>query len=115
MSGASTGATYRIRDYLVEEGLLDWLPSATYQVPDWQKLLREWAADYSVPAGSTQMFIAPRGIDPLLATAAGVEEFRYALTGSFAAEEWAPYAPAKLARIYVEDIAAAESHNYRSV
>lgn len=115
MPGVSTGATYRIRDYLVEEGLLDWLPSATYQVPDWQKLLREWAADYSVPAGSTQTFIAPRGIDPLLASAAGVEEFRCALTGSFAAEEWAPYAPAKLARIYVEDIAAAESHNYRSV
>ena len=107
LSGASTGATYRVRDYLVEEGLIEQLPDATYRVPDWPKLLREWAADYALPPVSTQAFIAPRGIESLRARAAHVDGFRYAVTGSLAAEEWAPYAPAKLARVYVEDIAAA--------
>lgn len=107
LSGASTGATYRVRDYLIEEGLLEQLSDATYRVPDWPKLLRDWAADYALPPVSTQTFIAPRGIESLRARAANVDEFRYAVTGSFAAEEWAPYAPAKLARVYVQDIAAA--------
>lgn len=107
LSGASTGATYRVRDYLAEEGLIEQLPDATYRVPDWQKLLREWATDYALPPVSTQTFIAPRGIESLWSRAAHADGFRYAVTGSFAAQEWAPYAPAKLARVYVQDIAAA--------
>jgi hypothetical protein len=107
LSGASTGATYRVRDYLIEEGLLEQLPNSTYRVPDWPKLLREWAADYALPPVSTQSFIAPRGIESLRTRAANAGGFRYAVTGSLAAEEWAPYAPAKLARVYVQDIAAA--------
>lgn len=107
LSGASTGATYRVRNYLIEERLLEQLPDSTYRVPDWQRLLREWAADYVLPSGSTQAFIAPRGIDSLRTRAANADGFRYAVTGSLAAVEWAPYAPTKLARIYVQDIAAA--------
>lgn len=107
LSGASTGATYRVRDYLSEEGLLQRLPDSTYRVPDWQKLLREWAADYTLPPVTTRAFIAPRGIESLRARAANADSFRYAMTGSLATEEWAPYAPTKLARIYVEDITAA--------
>lgn len=107
LSGASTGATYRVRDYLIEEGLLERLPDATYRAVDWQKLLREWAADYALPPVSTQTFIAPRGIESLRTRAANANGFRYAVTGSLAAEEWAPYAPTKLARVYVQDIDAA--------
>lgn len=107
LSGASTGATYRVRDHLVEEGLLEHLPDATYRVPEWQKLLREWAADYALLPVSTRTFISPRGIESLRVRAAETSGFRYAVTGSFAAEEWAPYAPAKLARVYVQDIDAA--------
>lgn len=107
LSGASTGATYRVRDYLTEEGLLEQLPDATYRAPDWQKLLRGWAADYTLPPVSTQTFIAPRGIDSLTKRAAQVDGLVYAVTGSLAAAEWAPYAPSKLARVYVQDIAAA--------
>lgn len=107
LSGASTGATYRVRDYLIEEGLLEQLPDATYRAPDWQKLLREWASDYALPPASTRAFIAPRGIESLRAKAADADDFRYAATGSLANEEWAPYAPTKLARLYVHDIDAA--------
>jgi len=107
LSGASTGAAYRVRDYLIEEALLEKLPDSTYRARDWQTLLREWAADYAQPPVSIQTFIAPRGIESLRARARDDIGVRYAATGSLAAEEWAPYAPTRLARLYVEDIAAA--------
>jgi len=109
LSGASTGPTYRVRDYLLEEGLLErFHENNTYRVPDWPKLLREWAADYAIPQlNTTRAYIAPRGIESLRAQATNITGFRYAVTGSIAASEWAPYAPAKAAMIYVENADAA--------
>lgn len=107
LSGASTGATYRVRDYLLEAGLLNKLPDGTYRVPDWEKLLREWAADSASASVFTQTFIAPRGLQSLREKMIAAEGLQYAVTGSLAAEEWAPYAPTKLARIYIQDIDAA--------
>lgn len=106
LSNASTGPTYRVRDYLLEEGLLERVEgSGVYRVPDWQKLLREWARDYAaLAANTTRGFIAPRGIESLRTAASNVAGFRYAVTGSVAAAEWAPYAPAKSAFLYVEDL-----------
>ncbi len=106
LSGASTGAAYRVRDYLLEEALLEKLPDSTYRTQDWQRLLRDWAVDYAQSPVSIQTFIAPRGIPSLRARARDIEGLRYAVTGSLAAEEWAPYAPTRLARIYVENTAA---------
>ena len=110
LSGASTGPTYRVRDYLLEEGLLERIQANnTYRVPDWQNLLREWAADYAIPQlNTTRAYIAPRGIESLRGRATNITGFRYAVTGSIAASEWAPYAPAKAAMIYVKntDLAA---------
>src|SRR5690606_10944300 len=71
-----------------------------------QRLLRDWAVDYAQSPVSIQTFIAPRGIPSLRARARDIEGLRYAVTGSLAAEEWAPYAPTRLARIYVENTAA---------
>ena len=107
LSGASTGATYRVRDYLLEENLIEQVPDSTYRAPDWQKLLRAWARDYAQPQATTRSFIAPRGLDSVRALARELDAVRYAVTGSLAAGEWAPYAPVKLARVYVEDIDAA--------
>ncbi len=106
LSGASTGPTYRVRDYLLEEGLLERIGgNGAYRVPDWQKLLREWAADYvTLEVNTTRTFIEPRGIDTLRGKATNIAAFNYAVTGSVAAEEWAPYAPAKSALIYVDNI-----------
>jgi hypothetical protein len=103
-SGASTGATYRVRDYLLEQGLLE-QAGATYRAPDWPKLLREWADDYSsLDANITRRFLEPRGLQAVRARAADEPGFRYAMTGSIAAAEWAPYAPARAAFVYVEDL-----------
>jgi len=109
-SGASTGATYRVRNHLTELGLIERLPNSTYQVQDWEKLLRAWAIDYALPPTSTQTFLAPRGVEWLRKKIAHGKGFRYAVTGSLAAEQWAPYAPTKLARIYVDDTTAAAEH-----
>ena len=111
LSGASTGAVYRVRDYLIEEGLIELVGGdKSYRLPDWTKLLREWAADYStLDANITRRFIEPRGIQGLRARLANVSGYRYAVTGSSAAEEWAPYAPVKSVFAYVENLDAAAS------
>jgi len=116
LSGASTGPTYRVRDHLLEEGLLERIDgNGAYRVPDWKKLLREWAADYAtLEVNTTRSFIAPRGIASLRIAASNSAGFRYAATGSTAAAEWAPYAPEKSAFLYVDDIdRAAESLGLR--
>lgn len=115
-SGASTGPTYRVRDYLMEEGLLKRnQANSAYLVPDWQKLLREWAGDYAIAGlNTTRSYIAPRGIESLRSQATSITGFRYAVTGSVAASEWAPYSPARAAMIYVENTErAAESLDLR--
>ncbi len=106
-SGASTGATYRVRDYLLEEGLLE-QTGATYRVPDWPKLLREWATEHSgLEAGISRRYLEPRGLPAMRSRATRDPGFRYAFTGSVAAGEWAPYAPARAAFAYVEDLEGA--------
>ncbi|MBZ4559890.1 hypothetical protein GBO17_13235 [Mycobacterium avium subsp. hominissuis] len=102
-SGASTGATYRVLDYLQREGLV-LKNGSEYSTPDWGRLLRSWSRDYSFfGTNRTYTYIEPRGIPKLLAKIAHSEYSSYAVTGSVAAVEWAPYAPATAAMVYVRD------------
>jgi len=107
-SGASTGATYRVVDYLEREGHVRRDSARMVHVLDWVKLLRAWSADYSLTGTNrTTRWLAPRGIPHLLeriAELSGKQRdlgFRYAVTGTIAAAEWAPYAPASMAMTYV--------------
>jgi hypothetical protein len=101
----STGATYRVVEYLEREGLAIRTPDARIGVPDWVRLLRRWSDDYGfVRSSQVTRWIAPRGLPDLLRRVAeGGEPGRYAVTGTIAAAEWAAYAPARLAMIYVDD------------
>jgi hypothetical protein len=102
-SGASTGATYRVLDYLQEQGLVS-KSGSEYSTPDWARLLRSWSRDYAFfSVNRTYTYIEPRGIPKLLTKVADSGYTRYAVTGSVAAVEWAPYAPARAAMIYVQD------------
>lgn len=102
-SGASTGATYRVLEFLQEEGLVDKTADG-YTVKDWPNLLRRWSRDYGfLSTNRTATFIEPRGVDALLRKAANSQYAQYAVTGSTAAAQWAPYAPARAAMIYVDD------------
>jgi hypothetical protein len=102
-SGASTGATYRVLDFLQEEGLVD-KKAEGYALKDWPNLLRRWSRDYGfLRTNRTFTYIEPRGVDALLRKAASSQYAPYAVTGSTAAAQWAPYAPARAAMVYVDD------------
>lgn len=103
-SGASTGAAYRVLEYLEREDLVV-KEDKRYRVTDWERLLRAWSVDAPFQASTrTKAFIDPRGVDNLLAKIGEQPKFPVAVTGSVAAKEWATYAPAKAAYVYVSSI-----------
>lgn len=103
-SGASSGATYRVLEYLQREDLVS-KDGDLYSVTDWERLLREWSADAAFQDTTRVMaFIEPRGVDYYLAKLTDESGSPVAVTGSVAAKEWASYAPAKAAFVYVSSI-----------
>ncbi|GAA2420508.1 hypothetical protein GCM10010191_34680 [Actinomadura vinacea] len=103
VSGVSTGSVYRVIKFLEGEGLVTRGGSGAVTVPDWAALLRRWSKDYGfVRNGHVTRWIAPRGL-PDLVSRAGESSVRYAVTGTLAAAEWAPHAPARSAMIYAAD------------
>lgn len=103
-SGASSGATYRVLEYLQREDLVA-KTGNLYSVTNWERLLREWSADAAFQDTSRAMaFIEPRGVDHFLAKLAGEPGLSTAVTGSSAAKEWVIYAPAKAVFVYVSSI-----------
>lgn len=103
-SGASSGATYRVLDYLQREDLVT-KSGDYYSVTEWERLLRQWSADAPFKdAARVMAFIEPRGMDAFLGKLTQDLSFPVAVTGSAAAREWASYAPAKAAYVYVSSI-----------
>ena len=103
-SKASTGATYRVVEFLESEDLLTRDDRGRISVLDWIQVLRRWSHDYGfMRTNQVTRWIAPRGIPAFMERISSEESERYAVTGSLAAAEWAPYAPARLAMIYVAD------------
>ena len=108
-SGASTGATYRVLEFLREEGLMQKI-GTSYLLEDWPTLLRQWSRDYSFfRTNRTSSYIEPRGLEALQHKAASSHHSQYAITGSIAAAQWAPYAPSRAAMLYVDDAKRAAS------
>lgn len=111
VAGASLGATYRLVDYLAGEGLLSRPARGPITRLDWPRLLQQWSQETGAMAGSSRRgYLEPRGVDAL------VEKLRklpqrspYALSGSLAAQPYAPYAEPRLAMLYAEDPAALAS------
>lgn len=104
VSGSSTGAAYRVLEYLEREDLVV-KEGKRYRGTDWERLLRAWSADSPVQATTrTMAFIDPRGVGNLLSKIGPEPEFPVAVTGSVAAKEWATYAPARAAYVYVSSI-----------
>jgi hypothetical protein len=102
-SGASTGATYRVVEYLEQEALIERERRAAITSVDWRALLERWSQDYGFQQGNpTVSCLAPRGLPALLEGLRSNPKLRYALTGSLAIEDTIAYAPARLAMIYVD-------------
>lgn len=104
IAGSSSGATYRVLEYLEREDLVA-KGDKRYRVTDWERLLRTWSTDANFQDTTrTMAFIEPRGLDYFLTKVAKGPQFPTTVTGSVAAREWAPYAPAKAAYVYVSSI-----------
>jgi len=66
-------------------------------------LLRLWSRDYGfLTTNRTQSYIEPRGVEAFLAKLRNTPDLKYAVTGSAAATQWAPYAPTRSVFLYVD-------------
>lgn len=105
LAGASTGAAYRVVEFLEEQRFLQRAERGPITSVEWRAVLERWSSDYGFAQSNTvAAFLEPRGISAIRDRLRGEVEFEYAITGSMAAEAVAPYAPTRLAMIYVRDI-----------
>lgn len=100
----STGPTYRVVAYLQAAGALAHEPRGPIRNVDWRQVLEFWARDYSfLHDNDVRRYVAPRGVDGLAAQLAKRADTDYVITGSLAAQQYAPYAPARAGMIYARD------------
>lgn len=103
-AGTSTGTTYRVVEFLEREALLERQPRGPITNVKWRQIIERWSQDYGFQTSNAVAgYLEPRGLQTLLAHLRDTPDLRYALTGSVAAHRFAPYAPARLAAIYVDD------------
>ncbi|GAB3961622.1 hypothetical protein GCM10029978_014320 [Actinoallomurus acanthiterrae] len=103
-SGASTGATYRVVEFLEREALIERTPRGPISAARWRGLIERWSEDYGFQRSNTvSAYLQPRGLSAVLDSLTASQELRYVISGSLAAYTYAPYAPPRLAMIYVDD------------
>lgn len=93
-------------EFLESEGLLlrD-RKEATVVAPEWVSVLRRWSADYEfLRTNVVSSWIAPRGIESVIRLAIDTDLGEYVMTGSIAAETWAPYAPVRSVMAYSPNV-----------
>ncbi len=103
-SGASTGAVYRVVDFLERQDLLEREPRKPITRVSWREILERWSRDYDLNLGEAQArLLAPRGIASVRERLGEVRDIDYVLTGSSAAAYFEEYAQARLALIYTDE------------
>jgi len=104
-AGVDPGYVSRVLSLLQDEALVDRTPRGILERVDWEKLIRRWAQEMPfVKRGTLATYIDPRGLAALVGRL-GAATGRYAVTGSMAANQWAPLAPTRLLTIYTDDAA----------
>lgn len=103
------GYVSRVTKMLVAEDLASRGAQGNVESVDWEALLRVWTQYYSLlDSNKPSKYLAPRGLDDFLERLKGLRtKTRYALTGSLAARRYAPFAPARLGTVFVNDPAVA--------
>ena len=102
-AGVDVSYASRLVEWLAHEGALTRARRGPVESVDRARMIRRWADDYSVlKSNDARSFLDPRGVENLLRSLPKIR-FRYAVTGSFAANRLAPVAPARLAMVYVDD------------
>lgn len=101
-ANASAATLSRVIDLLERDSLLERGERSAVIDLDWAGAIRRWAQDYDVlRTNDSSSYLQPRGL-PALTERLKATKVRYALTGSLAANELAPVAPARLAMVYVD-------------
>jgi hypothetical protein len=102
-AGSSTGATYRVTEFLEQEELIARQPYGQITEVRWRELLTLWSEDYGLTTNPVSLFIEPRGLDAFVERLRDITEVKYVLSGSLAAEKMAWVAPARQAVVYADD------------
>jgi hypothetical protein len=103
-SGASVGATYRMVEFLQQEGLLTREPRSPVAAVDWRGILQQRGAEVGTgEAEGMTLYLEPRGIPELL-TKLRASRQPYVLTGSLAARYYDEVVPARLAMLYADPV-----------
>ena len=108
LSGNAPASISRVAELLERDAIIERAgPRGAIVSVDWKRLLRRWAVDYDF-TGINRMrpCLEPRGL-PSLFEKLQESEFPYAVSGSFAANRYAPLAEPRLVTIYVVDAADA--------
>lgn len=115
-TNASAATLSRVIDLLERDGLAERDPKGAVSDLDWVGTIRRWTQDYDVlTTNAAAWYVQPRNLDALNDRLRATPD-RYAVTGSLAAQAFAPIAPAKLAMVYVGDPwNAADALDLRSV
>lgn len=99
------GSLSRTLDLLDREGFVTRGERGAITGLDWEATIRRWTQDYDFARSNrTSYYLEPRGLNTLVSKLCDI---RYAATGAFAAQRYAPIVPARQAAIYVDDPAAA--------
>lgn len=97
------GYVSRVLNLLNDAALVERGPRGRVERVDRARLLRRWAADAPLEKrGEQATFLEPRGLSALTGRLKSAGISKYAVTGSLAAQRWAPVAPPRLAQVYVD-------------
>ncbi|MGH7919266.1 MAG: hypothetical protein ACREQM_04885 [Candidatus Dormibacteraceae bacterium] len=102
-AGVPLGTLSRTLDLIDREGFVVRDARGAVLDMDWEGAIRRWALDYDYRrANRVAYYLDPRGLT-ILSGKLAAKSWTYAVTGAFAAQRFAPIAPARQATIYVEN------------
>lgn len=102
-AGVDAGYTSRVLEFLEDEALIEREKRGPVTSVSRSSLVERWATDAPWEGrGTMGMFLDPRGLTAFLERL-GRDGGRYAITGSLAAQRWAPVAVPRLAQVYVSE------------
>ena len=101
------GSLSRVLDLLDRDGLVTRDTRGSVTDVDWAGAIRRWSRDYDF-ASSNQVstYLDPPGLETLAAKLVDAR-WRYAASGAFAAQRFAPIAPARTVALFVDDVSQA--------
>jgi hypothetical protein len=103
-TNTTPGYVSRLLANLDREALVNRSRSGSVESVDWRRLIMYWADSAPLKTrGVIQYRVAPRGLGSVVFLLPKLSQC-YAVTGSFAANRFAPVAPARYLMVYVESI-----------